>query len=145
MKFSEAFKVFQLNLLRQAGIAVTPDQLGLKRDPIADMQAKSANSAFDNILGKTAGAGSASFGTPPAPPTPPADPTDAAAQSKYQQELLAYQQSLQAYNQRFMQMMLQQFNMLQQRMLAQQKEQSKTESSSSLDAPVSTGGILEIF
>lgn len=140
MKFSEAFKVFQLNILRQAGIQVTPDQLGLKRDPIADLQLKNSSSTFNSILGRVGG--NPATMEAPAPPTPPADPLDPVAQSQYQQELLAYQQSLQAYNQRFMQMMLQQFNMLQRSLQAQQKQNS---SSSASERPIGTGGILGGF
>lgn len=141
MNFTEAFKVFELNILRQSGVTVTPQQLGLKSDPIADLQAKSAlsqNGSFGNILGKL-GANSLQGLTPPTPPTPPADPTDTAAQAKYQQDLLTYQNSFQVYNQHFMQLMLMQFQQLQQSIAAGQQQQNK---SSSPEAGIGTGGIL---
>jgi hypothetical protein len=141
MKFTQALKVFELNILRQSGIMVTPQQLGLKTDPIADLQAKNAQSSFDGILGKMMG-GVTSL-TPPTPPTPPADPNDAAAQAKYQQDVLAYQQSSQLYNQRLMQMMLQQLQGIQQAIVAGQKAQSNSAATSSSDIPLGIGGILE--
>ncbi|HEY9687504.1 MAG TPA: hypothetical protein V6C52_11055 [Coleofasciculaceae cyanobacterium] len=141
MDFTQALKVFELNILRQSGIMVTPQQLGLKTDPIADLQAKNAQSSFDGILGKMMGGTTAL--TPPTPPTPPADPNDAAAQAKYQQDVLAYQQSSQLYNQRLMQMMLQQLQGIQQAIAAGQKAQSNSASTSSSDIPLGIGGILE--
>ena len=138
MKIGEAIKVFELNVLKQAGVMITPEQVGLKEDPIAKLQA--GNTSFSSILSQRAGN---SMGNAPTPPTPPADPTDAAAQTKYQTELLAYQTSLQTYNQRFMQMMLQQFQSLQNSISENQKAQAKANSSS--DDVNATGGILGLF
>lgn len=142
MDFSQAFKVFQLNILRQAGITVTPDQLGLKSDPIADLQAKNSESAFDNILSKMTG-GALGGLKPPTPPTPPADATDAAAQAEYQQALVTWQQNSQIYNQRLMQMMVQQMQAIQQSIVASQRRQQDSGSSSSLSGTgLGIGGIL---
>ncbi len=123
MNFSQAFKVFQLNILRQSGIAVTPQQLGLKSDPIADLQAKNnLPGSFGNILNRM---GAANL-TPPTPPVPPTDPADSAAQSQYQQDLLGYTQNMQLYNQRFMQLLLHQFQMMQQTLASQQQTNSSS-------------------
>ncbi len=134
MNFGTAFKVFQMNLLRQAGVTVTPQQFGLKSDPIADLQAKNATGSFSNVLGGL---------TPPTPPTPPADLTDSAAQTKYRQDLLTYNNNFQVYNQRVMQMMLSQFQSLQQSMAAIQKNNSSSATNSSDSTTASgVGGIL---
>lgn len=139
MKFSEAFKVFQLNILRQAGVAVTPQQVGLKSDPIADLQAKNVQSSFDNILSRLGG-GNFQGLTAPKPPTPPIDPSDAAANTKYHQEMAAYMQNIQLYNQRFMQLMLQQLQSMQQSMAA--SRQNDNQSSSTSNISLGVGGIL---
>jgi hypothetical protein len=152
MNFSTAFKVFELNVLRQVGVSVTPQQVGLKSDPIADLQAKNATSGFSNILGNLSNLGntaatSATGLTPPVPPTPPADPTDAAAQTKYQQDLLTYQNNFQIFNQRFMQLMLGQIQALQQSInLSNQQSSTNTKNSGgdSSSVPVGVGGILDI-
>ncbi|MCE3235158.1 MAG: hypothetical protein K0Q50_1338 [Vampirovibrio sp.] len=144
MNFAKAFKVFELNLLRQAGVAVTPQQLGLKSDPIADLQAKNTTGAFSSLLGKM-GSGSLQGFTPPVPPTPPADATDAAAQAKYQQDLLAYQNNFQLYNQRFMQLMLNQIQSLQQAISANNQQNNSSGNSSgdlTSSRPIGVGGIL---
>lgn len=143
MKFSERLKVFQLNILRQAGVMVTPDQLGLKRDPIAEAQAQSMNSPFSAVLNRMGGL--QGVGQAPVPPAPPADPNDTEAVSKYQQEVMAYQQSFQVYNQRFMQLMLHQMNSMQQAMLQAQQQASGNNNSSSLasnNVSLGVGGIL---
>jgi hypothetical protein len=141
MNFSKAFKVFQLNILRQSGIAVTPQQLGLKSDPIADLQAKNATGGFGNILSNLGGAKGL---TPPVPPTPPANATDPAAQAKYQQELLAYQNNFQIYNQRFMQLMLSQIQALQQSIRSSTQNNGNSANGSNLTSsrPIGVGGIL---
>ncbi len=144
MNFSKAFKVFELNMLRQSGITVTPQQVGLKSDPIADLQAKNTTGAFGNLLNQM-GVNTMQSLTPPVPPTPPSDPNDAAAQTKYQQALLTYQSNFQVYNQRFMQLMMQQMQAMQQSFSANQQKASasgSSGSSGSSDIPIGVGGIL---
>jgi hypothetical protein len=148
MKFLQAVKVFQLNLLRQAGVAITPQQLGLKSDPIADLQAKSAaaSNGFGGILASLTNSNAAMTGMPlPQPPTPPVDLDDKAALLKYQQDLLAYNQNSQLYNQRMMQMLLQQFQAVQQQALANRNAASPGSSTGGVStdtAPLGVGGIL---
>lgn len=152
MNFSYAFKVFELNVLRQVGVSVTPQQVGLKSDPIADLQAKNATSGFSNILGNLGNLGNISATnaaglTPPVPPTPPADPTDAAAQAKYQQALLTYQNNFQVFNQRFMQLMLGQIQSLQRSINLSNQQTSSANANntgSSNSTPAGVGGILDI-
>jgi len=145
MNFSKAFKVFELNMLRQSGITVTPQQVGLKSDPIADLQAKNTTGAFGSLLNQM-GLNTMQSLTPPVPPTPPGDPNDAAAQAKYQQALLSYQSSFQVYNQRFMQLMMQQMQAMQQSLSASQQKAASANGSSassgSSDIPIGVGGIL---
>lgn len=144
MNFSKAVKVFELNLLRQSGVAITPQQVGLKSDPIADLQAKNATGTFSSLLGNLSSTSLQGF-TPPVPPTPPSDPTDSAAQAKYQQELLTYQSNFQLYNQRFMQLMVSQIQALQQSISANSQQNgssSNSDSSSSSSTPIGVGGIL---
>lgn len=134
MNFGTAFKVFQLQLLKQSGMAVTPQQLGLKSDPIADLQSKNAVGSFGNVLGGL---------SVPVLPTPPADTTDAAAQAKYQADLLKYNNSFQAYNQRLMMMLLNQMQAMQQTMASLQKNSSASSANNSTsDSVSSVGGIL---
>lgn len=136
MNFGTAFKVFQLQVLKQSGMPVTPQQLGLKSDPVADLQAKNATGSFGNVLGGL---------SLPVAPTPPADMADAAAQAKYQADLLKYNNSFQAYNQRLMMMLLNQMQAMQQTMASIQK--NSRNNSSGADTGVSetvssVGGIL---
>lgn len=139
MNFSDAMKVFQLNILRQSGVMVTPQQVGLKSDPILDLQAKSLNNGtFSTMLNKLGMAA-------PAAPTLPADQTDAAAMSTYHQQMLAYTQSMQLYNQRFMQLMLNQMQQMQQAMAQQRSSASASGSAGSgaiSDTNLGVGGIL---
>lgn len=136
MSFSKAVKIFELNILRQAGVAITPQQVGLKSDPIADLQARNSNSVFGTMLSRMGM-------TTPTPPTPPTDLTDTTAVNTYHQELLAYSQNMQMYNQRFMQMMLTQMQNMQQSMMRSQQSQSATSSStSSSNIDLGIGGIL---
>jgi hypothetical protein len=152
MSFGKTFKIFELNILRQSGMAITPQQVGLKNDPIADLQAKNATSLFGNVLNQLGGTSLtnntalATALTAPVPPTPPADSTDTAAQAKYQQALLTYQSSFQVYNQRFMQLLLNQISNLQ-LSIRNSAAQSSSSSSSSTNGSSSTtdlgvGGIL---
>jgi len=148
MNFMNTVKVFEINVLRQAGVTISPSQLGLKSDPVADLQAQSGFSAFGSVLNKLTGNSTMSssamstYYTPPNPPTPPTDLTDNAAMLKYQQEMLTYNQSYQAYNQRMMQLMLRQMQQMQQSaMQAQSASSSNTSSSSSSDG-LGIGGIL---
>lgn len=143
MSFGKSFKIFQLNVLRQLGVQVTPQQVGLKSDPIADLQAKNAAGSFSSILGLANNSAAGMNGlTVPQPPTPPTDTTDQAAMLKYQQDLLTYNQSYQLYNQRFMQMLLGQFQSMQQTILTSVKNNTASSNSTSSDATVGTGGIL---
>jgi hypothetical protein len=142
MDFSQAFKVFELNLLRQIGVTVTPQQVGLKSDPIADLKAKNATSAFGTILGNLTGTNTTASASPPQPPTPPTDTTDQAAMLKYQQDLLTYNQSYQLYNQQFMRLLLTQLQSVQQSVIASQNNTANANSSSS-NSPIATGGILD--
>lgn len=145
MQFLQAVKVFEMNVLRQSGITITPDQLGLKSDPIADLQAKNAATAspFSSLLGTLTG-NSTTASALPTPPTPPTDLEDKAAMLKYQQDLLSYNQNYQLYNQRMMQALLQQFQSLQQQQAAATKSASSSSSSSSSSdsASLGMGGIL---
>jgi len=144
MNFMNTVKVFEINVLRQSGITVTASQVGLKSDPVADLQAQSGFSAFGSVLNKLTGNSTMSssamttYYTPPTPPTPPTDLTDSAAMVKYQQEMLTYNQSYQAYNQRMMQLMLRQMQQMQQSVM---QSQSASSSSSSSDG-LGIGGIL---
>ncbi len=135
MNFGKAVKVFQLQILKNAGVQVTPQQFGLKSDPIADLQASRVNTSFSNVLGGL---------SVPTPPTPPTDLTDTAAQAKYQQDLLAYNNNFQLYNQRMMQMMMSQFQTMQQSLVAMQQNNSNNASASSAssDSATGVGGIL---
>lgn len=140
MNFSTAVKMIQMNLLQQAGINVTPKQLGLKPNVLRNPQ----NPAFSAMMGNATMGGL----TVPTAPTPPADPLDATAQSKYQSELLAYQNNMQAYNQRFMQLMLTQFQALQQSMLNLQRTPGSTSATSGSATGITSvssgvGGILD--
>lgn len=144
MNFQYAFKVFELNTLRQAGVAITPQQVGLKTDPIAALQLKNATQGFGSILGNLNGTTSASLGiSPPSPPVPPTDTSDSAAQAKYQQALLVYNNQSQVYNQQIMRLMLNQFQQMQQSIYASQQQQQKTTASSSASGDTTgVGGIL---
>ncbi|WP_373531660.1 hypothetical protein [Vampirovibrio sp.] len=134
MSFGKAVKIFQLQILKQSGVNVTPQQLGLKSDPIADLQAQNlAGGSFRNVLGGL---------TPPTPPTPPADLTDSAAQTQYQQDLLAYNNNFQSYNQRMMQLMLQQFQTMQQSLVAMQRNNTNNSSTTDNSDTGAVGGIL---
>lgn len=136
MNFGTAFKVFQLQVLKQSGMAVTPQQLGLKSDPVADLQAKNATGSFGNVLGGL---------SLPVPPTPPADVADTAAQAKYQADLLKYNNSFQAYNQRLMMMLLNQMQAMQQTMASIQKNSRNNSSGADTglsETVSSVGGIL---
>ncbi len=105
MKIGHLFKVFQYNLLRQGGVAVTPEQLGLKTDPYAGTVGNSPFSQIlqnqQNMLGMTL-------------PMPPVAPTEVGeGQGRFNQEMIAYNQRLHAYNQRMMQIMMMQISQLQ--------------------------------
>lgn len=139
MDFGKAFKVFELNILRQSGVVVTPEQVGLKSDPILDLQNKNlTNSPFSTMLNRLGMA-------QPTLPTAPTDTTDTTAMNAYHQELLAYSQNMQLYNQRFMQLMLQQMQQMQRTMASQKSSTSSSGSDTSGIADTSAlgiGGIL---
>jgi hypothetical protein len=135
MSFGKSLKIFQYNLLRQSGVMVTPQQVGLKTDPFAAIQAKNASSLFGNVLGQVGGVNATGMSVP-VPPTPPTDLTDTAAQAKYQQELLTYQSNFQLYNQRFMQLLLNQMSNMQ---IAMQRAASQNSNASSSGSSASSG------
>jgi hypothetical protein len=139
MNFSTALKVFQLNILKQAGVSVLPQQLGLKTDPIADLQAKNTNSPFSKLLGQL-GSGVSSL-TVPTPPVPPSDLSDQNAVTQYQQGLLTYQNNFQLYHQRMSQLMLQQMQNLQEALSTVNQQKSATTSSED-SVELGLGGIL---
>lgn len=143
MNFSDTFKVFQINILRQAGITVSPEQIGLKSDPIADLQAKSSQNTFSQLLGQMTGSGNGL--TVPTAPTPPEDPTDKQALLEYHQALTVYNNESQLYNQKYMQMMLNRMMQFQQQMSMQAQQsntQNKTSTSSQSGVSLGIGGIL---
>ena len=148
MNFMNTVKVFEINVLRQAGVTVSPSQLGLKSDPVADLQAQSGFSAFGSLLNNLTGnktmssSAVSTYYTPPTPPTPPTDTTNSAAMLKYQQDMLTYNQSYQAYNQRMMQLMLRQMQQMQQSAMHAQSASSSSTSSSSSSDGLGIGGIL---
>jgi hypothetical protein len=141
MNFLQAVKVFELNVLRQSGVTITPDQVGLKSDPIADLQAKNANTTFSGLLnGLTGTTGTLTL---PTPPTPPTNLDDKTALLKYQNELLAYNQSSQLYNQRMMQALLTQMQTIQKQALsARSTSGSSSDSSSVSSSTLGVGGII---
>jgi hypothetical protein len=109
MKIGTVLKAIQYTVLQQAGVAVTPEQVGLKiKNPSA------LSGAFGKILGQSqaGAAGGLSLPTPPTPPDP-ASGDISEAQSKYNQELVAYNQSMQAYHLQMMRMLSAQFNQMQ--------------------------------
>jgi hypothetical protein len=143
MKLNAIWKMVQYNLLTQAGINVTPEQLGIKPNA-ANNASGGANSPFNRLLnGQNGGVGAM-----PTPPTPPADMTDAAAVAKYNQDLLTYNQQFQQYQLRMMQMMNQRFLQMQQaiQQAARNNASSSNRSgSSSLNSNerIGVGGILD--
>jgi hypothetical protein len=145
MNVSNMLKVFEYSILREGGVNVNYEQFGLKSDPYAALN-QSSFSSFLNSAGFTTGTGSSSGTvTMPTAPTPPTDSTDAAAQSRYQQELVNYSQQLQTYNQNMMRLMLQQFQLMQQRMQSQlSASRSSSSSSSSTSSVLGTGGIIDV-
>jgi hypothetical protein len=139
MKLNAIWKMVQFNLLTQAGIPVTPEQLGIKPNA-----ANGTNSPFSQILnGQNGGVGSM-----PTPPTPPADMTDAAAVAKYNQDLLTYNQQFQQYQLRMMQMMNQRFMQMQQAIQQAARNNASTSNRSGSSAlnsneRIGVGGILD--
>lgn len=133
-------KVFQYQLLQQGGVAVTPEQLGLKFDPnTVAAQGTSGNSAFSQALGALSGQNNAL----PTPPTAPEDASDAAAQAEYNTAMTTYNQKMAAYNNQMMQRMMMQFAAMQQQIqqMALANRQNNTSSSES-SQPIGVGGIL---
>lgn len=134
MNIGKVFKLVQFNLLTHGGVAVTPDQLGLKPEDVG----QASGLSFDQVLRQqgipgTAGAQQAF----PKPPTPPADPADTEAQAKFNQEMVAYNQRLFAMNQQLLRLVMAQFQRF------QSASPSATGTIPSFDTGViGTGGIL---
>lgn len=143
MGFSQAIKMFQYNLLRRSGVNISPQQVGLKLDANGQLSGSFASILANNTQ-------QANGLALPEMPELPSDPSDTVAQQEYQNQLLEYQQNMQAYNQRYMQLMMTQFQRqlagIQQALQAQKKSDSSTDSSvlSGLDATGGTGSILDI-
>lgn len=132
ISFSNIWKQVQYDMMTQAGIPVTPQQLGLK------VPAAANGSGFSQYLSGQ------SMPTLPTPPTPPTDYTDQAAVQKYNQDLLTYNQSFQSYQVRMMQMMNMRFNQLQQSIVQANRNTGGTSrSSSASNQPSGVGGILD--
>jgi len=130
MNFGKLAKIAEYNILTQSGIAVTPDQLGLKATDLSGSipgisSITGGTSSFNNVLSNM---------QMPTPPTPPADPTDAAAEAKYNQELLAYNQQIYTQNQQMMQQMMRQMSQMQfSSMQASNNSSSSSSTSNSVD------------
>lgn len=138
MNFGYALKVFQYNILRQSGISVTPQQVGLKSDPFAQYQQIPGMSSFNGVMQSLGG----QTNTPAlSPPTPPTDMTNMEAVTQYNQELLAYQRSTQAHNQQMMQLLLSRINAMQQS-INLSNQQRKSSSLSDNTGSLGVGGIL---
>ncbi len=117
MNFGKTLKIVQFNILKQAGISVTPQQVGLKEDPFAKYQ--NTNSPFSALLGNLTGNTSTGNALSiPQAPTPPTDTSDPLAQAEFNQAMVAYNQQLYAHNQSIMQQIIFQIQSLQQQIQA---------------------------
>jgi hypothetical protein len=143
MGFSQAIKMFQYNLLRRSGVNISPTQVGLKLDANGQLSGSFASILANNTQ-------QANGLTIPEMPELPTDPTDTVAQQEYQNQLLEYQQNMQAYNQRYMQVMMSQFQRqlagIQQALAAQKSTDSSLDASaiSGFDSSGGTGSIIDI-
>ena len=135
MDIGKVLKRFQYNILVQNGVAITPEQVGLKSEDF--------ESPFSKYLKGITG-DSSSTTNPLTPPTPPEDPTDLEAQKLYNEQLLAYNQQMAAYHQRLFTLMMQQFQQSQRLALSQRQQTSSVSSASGGDdtSYLSTGGII---
>ena len=134
MDFGKAFKIFQFNILQQSGIAVTPEQFGLKPDAIPGF----GGNNFSNVLGQLSGKA-------PTAPTPPEDPSDLEAQAEFNKEMVAYNQKLYAQNQQFLRQIMFQMSQLQRaaQLQSQQSQQSTGPQFERFGSSSGVGGILE--
>jgi isopenicillin N synthase-like dioxygenase len=140
MSFGTIMKLFQYNILSQSGIAVTPQQLGLKPEQVSAMAGLAGgNATTSSPFSQFLGTQNANL---PTAPTAPEDPADTAAQAKFNQEMVAYNQQMQAYNQRMMQMLLQQFNLMQQKIQSINTQQSNNQNRDLAFDRSGVGGIL---
>jgi hypothetical protein len=144
-------KAIEFSILRDSGVTVSPDQIGLKvKNP------ELLGTSFLSVLQQTGAFGkipntstaTTAYGTPvlPTPPTPPSANASADVQAKYNQDSQTYNQQMQTYNMHMYQMMLSQFNRMQQQMSYaqfQQSQASNNNSASSSSADTGIGGILE--
>lgn len=142
MSFSTSLKVFQLNILRQAGITIRPEQVGLKSDPVADLQAKNSTSGFNQLLNQISFGQNGNGLTAPVPPVPPTDLSNQADVAQYQQDVLAYQNNFQVYHQGMLQVMMRQFQLLQQSVVNANKQTTSTSDNNSDTVELGIGGIL---
>jgi hypothetical protein len=142
MNWGQIVKIAGFGLLQQAGVPVTPEQLGLKSSSLPTY----LNSNFSNVL--SANNSSTSGLTLPTPPTAPEDPTDITAQKSFNEALVAYNQQIQAYNQRLYTAMLMQFQQMQRQVLLSNSTASRSTTSasssyaSSYDTTIGTGGMF---
>ena len=141
MNWGQIVKIAGFGLLQQAGVPVTPEQLGLKSSSLPTY----LNRNFSNVL--SANNNGTSGLTLPTPPTAPDDPTDITAQKAFNEALVAYNQQIQAYNQRLYTTMLMQFQQMQRQVLLSNRTASQSTSASSsyasgYDATIGTGGMF---
>jgi hypothetical protein len=144
--FNKAIKLLQLGILQDAGVAVTPEQLGLKLSK-GTTATTGANPFASYLQGINGGLGSTSTAnglnnplSMPVAPKPPDDPTDVKAQNLYQQQLATY-------NAKLMQVFLMRLTQQQQAQLTANRQASNAKSSSpgtTFDNP-STLGVGGIF
>ena len=136
MRLNQVLRQVGFNVLQQSGIAVTPEQFGLKTNSPLSF------SSFLSTPGTTATQGLSL----PEPPVAPEDPLDVEAQKSFNEALVAYNQQIQAYNQRLYSNMLVQFQQMQRQLLQanQQSAPSTTSASTSRydDVSIGTGGIF---
>jgi hypothetical protein len=138
--FGKAVKLLQLGILQDAGVAVSPEQLGLKLSK--GTTATTGANPFASYLQGINGGNLANGNNPlsmPAAPKPPDNPDDVKAQNLYQQQLATY-------NAKLMQVFLMRLTQQQQAQLTANRQASakSTSTGSSFDNP-STLGVGGIF
>lgn len=131
MNIGNILKVLEYTVLRQSGMAITPEQIGLKTTP--------ASGPFSGYLSNLQGSNQAN--TFPTPPTPPEDPSDFEAQKLFNEQMVTYNQQVAAYNQRMFSLMMNQFQQLQRQALTQQQTTSRS-TSTSASADLGFGSLL---